>query len=183
MLMNGKRHRRKTICVQWKWILSAIASIAGISSLALSCLPLHASEQIGLNPVQGVLSNKYQGSLVLPSDSKFDSNCKTASSGIISCTVAYRKNMLRKGDIVPIAAVREEDKKTGVYLYTIVALNCKSQKVVYRYVDGRTLSSAARRFRTIDFNSDLTKKLGSSWVLAPSWSLPAKEVNEMCVTR
>lgn len=170
-----------TSCTQRARTLSSTAAIAGTFFLMFMCFPLRANEGAVFNLLKDTFKNNYKDSLVLPSDRKFDSSCKTQLSGITSCTVAYRKNMLRQGDIVPIAAVREEDKKLGVYLYRLIALNCKSQRVFSRYVDGRTLGSAARGFRTIDFNSDLTNKLGSSWLLAPSWSLTAKEVNEMCL--
>lgn len=153
---------------------------AGFLAATCSWLPLNAYGDIAFEPLKDAIRSKYDGKVVLPSDRKFDSNCKKIPSGIIRCSAAYTNNMLRHGELVPLVAVREEDRKLGVYFYIVFALNCKSKAVLYRYVDGRKLDSATRGFRAIDFNSPLTKKLGSSWKLADSWSPSPKEVQEKC---
>ena len=141
---------------------------------------LHAQAQVAFGPLKDVLRNKYEGDFVLPSDRKFESNCTRKTSDITRCYVAYQGNMLRRGDLVPIAAVREEDRKLGMYLYSIFALNCKSSKVFYRYVDGKKLGAPALRLRRIDFESERTKRFGSTWKLAPSWSPSSKQVESRC---
>jgi hypothetical protein len=134
------------------------------------------------NPISSAFKELYKGELVLPSDNHFDKHCEPKDKNLTVCYVAHRPGMLRQGDFVPVAALREEDKSLGVYLYTVFVLHCKSGKVLYRIVDGREPRTAKRDFRVIDWDSKFNKAFNGRWKEATNWRSSIEEKKRYCFT-